>query len=639
MGPPAEIHIVPHTHWDREWYLPCAVYRRRLVGLIDDLLRVLRDEPGLRFHLDGQMALVDDYLEIRPWRGRELREAAEAGRVSLGPWYTLPDEHLVSGECLLRNLELGLERARTFAPGAEPMLVGYLPDQFGHTAQLPQLLRRFGIRTAVLWRGVPGSVGSSVFTWAALDGSELEVVHLRRGYGHGREMPVDPVALAQRLDAEVAWQVAHNRSGPWLVMSGDDHQPVPAGLTRGLAQAAPTIPARISTLADYAAHRPPARERVRGELYSAATSWVLEGTLSARYPLKLRHAALERRLERYVEPAWTLSGLPWPERELRYAWRQLILNSAHDSICGCSIDQVHEEATRRLERAERVVDALWNRLGSAPGLVFNPSPHERAGVPPLGCGPAPRLRESSAGPKIEIEDVGDRGDEYTHEPVGEPRRAPAPAFGTEVQAFRVAGEEWTRLRITVDNRRPDHRIRLLAPADTAAGGWAGTAFGAVRRRFRKAGGEAGRGYDVPTGAARGWVLTGRTLLMVPGPFEYELLEGAIAVTLLRCVGRLARDDLTRRSGPAGPGVATPGAQMLGRHRFHFAIAEVDGLGDALRLYEEFAHPLQPAPGVPLRGFEPLPAGSVLSALRRVGGRAQLRTWSAAGFRIEDRWLD
>src|SRR5438445_10697435 len=123
----AEVHVVLHTHWDREWYLPFAVYRRRLIALIDDLLSKLDEEPGLRFHLDGQMALVDDYLELRPDRLPALRKAAEDGRITLGPWYTLPDEHLVSGESLIRNLELGLERAARLG---RPMLVGYVPDQF-----------------------------------------------------------------------------------------------------------------------------------------------------------------------------------------------------------------------------------------------------------------------------------------------------------------------------------------------------------------------------------------------------------------------------------------------------------------------------------------------------------------------------
>jgi alpha-mannosidase len=129
------VDIVPHTHWDREWYLPFQTFRFRLVGLLDELLGRLAADPGYaHFLLDGQMAVVDDYLAVRPEAEPTLRAMATSGRVAMGPWYTLPDEFLVTGETLVRDLELGLERAARFG-GAMP--VGYLPDMFGHVAQMP----------------------------------------------------------------------------------------------------------------------------------------------------------------------------------------------------------------------------------------------------------------------------------------------------------------------------------------------------------------------------------------------------------------------------------------------------------------------------------------------------------------------
>ncbi len=636
-GRPA-VHVIPHTHWDREWYLPFAVYRRRLVGLVDTLLRALDDEPTLRFHLDGQMALVDDYLELRSERSDDLRSAAAAGRIGLGPWYTLPDEHLVSGEALIRNLEYGLERARRFAPGVEPLLVGYVPDQFGHTAQLPQIFQRFGIGTAVVWRGVPAQADSSVFRWAALDGSEVDAVHMREGYGHGRALPLVPSDLGARLEQELGRQRRSNPDGPWLIMSGDDHLPVPVGLAAAVAEAPLSAPPAISDLRAYASARPPARGRLTGELHSAATSFVLKGTLSARFPLKLQHARAERRLERLVEPLIALSGAEWPAQQLGYAWRQLILNSAHDSICGCSIDQVHEEGTRRVVRAERAAQAALDRLGP-PTAWFNPVPRPRRGLPPLGVGDPvlPAIeRVDPAGLGLRFEDIDDQGDEYTHEPAGPARLWAATALSAE----RAADEPFLRLRLSVQNQTADHRLRLLFPADTSEGAWAGTAFGAIQRRFREPGAEPGLEYDIRTDPARGWVLAGGTAVMMSGPFEYELLPGAIAVTLLRCVGWLSRADLSRRPGHAGPGISTPGAQMLGEHTFEIGLATgLDGWVAAAGAQELFALPPAPAPAVSLRAFPALADTEFLSALRRVGGRLQLRTWSATDFRIGERWLD
>ncbi|HLQ60539.1 MAG TPA: hypothetical protein VK131_01615, partial [Candidatus Acidoferrales bacterium] len=524
------IHVVPHSHWDREWYLPFAAFRRRLVDLLDSLLVALEREPGLSFHLDGQMAVVDDYLELRPEKLADLKRAARAGLISLGPWYTLPDEHLVSGECLLRNLELGQARAREL--GVEPMAVGYLPDQFGHTAQMPQLLRRRGIDVAVLWRGVPGAVRSAVFTWEALDGSSVDTVQLKRGYGHGRGLPLEAAALGERLRQEVDADREGNPDGPWLVMCGDDHQPVPSGLAAALPLAAGTG-AAVSTLAGYVSARPVARDRWRGELRSADHSFVLQGTLSARFPLKLRHAALERRLERYLEPAWTLSGRPWPARELAYCWRQLILNSAHDSICGCSIDQVHLEASERLARGERLAGMLRRRLGQGE-LAFNPSPFERRGVPALSSGRAatvPITPVPVGRLGLELELIGDRGDEYTHQPPEgerparfalEQRNQLGPDLVVEAAAEQAADEPFVRLSIGVDNRRRDHRLRLVVPVETSAGAAAGVAFGALERAYRVPGTQLGKEYDLPTDPARLWVFAGGAAVLLAGPFEYEL---------------------------------------------------------------------------------------------------------------------
>ena len=148
------VDIVPHTHWDREWYRPFQSFRMRLVDLLDGLLERLDADPGYaHFMLDGQMAVVDDYLAIRPHEEDRIRRLAGSGRLSLGPWYILMDEFLVSGETIVRDMEVGLDRAARFGGAME---LGYLPDMFGHIAQMPQILAGFGLGEAVVWRGVPG---------------------------------------------------------------------------------------------------------------------------------------------------------------------------------------------------------------------------------------------------------------------------------------------------------------------------------------------------------------------------------------------------------------------------------------------------------------------------------------------------
>ncbi|HWD53013.1 MAG TPA: hypothetical protein VG412_11480, partial [Acidimicrobiales bacterium] len=144
---PRQIDVVPHTHWDREWYDPFQTFRLKLVHLIDDLLDLLEGDPSFaEFLLDGQVAIIDDYLAIRPENEQRLRSLAAAGRLTVGPWYILMDEFLVSGETIVRDLQAGIRRGAAFGGVME---VGYLPDMFGHIAQMPQILRQAGFEHTV----------------------------------------------------------------------------------------------------------------------------------------------------------------------------------------------------------------------------------------------------------------------------------------------------------------------------------------------------------------------------------------------------------------------------------------------------------------------------------------------------------
>ena len=196
------IAIVPHTHWDREWYKSYQEFRLALVELIDTLIPLLEGDASYpHFMLDGQMAVVDDYLEVRPEAEERLRALAAAGRLSVGPWYILMDEFLSSGETIVRNLQMGIERGAAFGG---VMDVGYLPDMFGHIAQMPQILAQAGFRDAVVWRGVPSTVTKNAFVWEAPDGSSVRAEYLPVGYGNGAALPDDAKALVRRTRDNVA---------------------------------------------------------------------------------------------------------------------------------------------------------------------------------------------------------------------------------------------------------------------------------------------------------------------------------------------------------------------------------------------------------------------------------------------------
>ena len=233
---PRTVAVVPHTHWDREWYAPFQTFRLKLVRLVDELLDLMeRDASYRHFLLDGQLAVIDDYLEIRPENEPRLRALAAAGRITVGPWYILMDEFLVSGETIIRNLQKGIVRGSAFGGVME---VGYLPDMFGHVAQMPQILDQAGLGHTVVWRGVPSPVEQTAFVWTAPDGSSVRAEYLVAGYGNGAALPEDAKQLVRRLAAiEEECLSFLPADGPILLMNGSDHLRPQPWLGRVVAEA------------------------------------------------------------------------------------------------------------------------------------------------------------------------------------------------------------------------------------------------------------------------------------------------------------------------------------------------------------------------------------------------------------------
>jgi len=363
------VAVVPHTHWDREWYEPYQSFRLRLVKMLDGLIALLEHDPSYaRFLLDGQMAVIDDYLEVRPENEGRIRALAAAGRLSMGPWYILMDEFLVSGETIVRNLQSGMLRATAFGGAME---VGYLPDMFGHIAQMPQILRLAGFEHAVVWRGVPSVIDRSGFVWEAPDGSSVRTEFLPTGYGNGAAIPDDAKALVRRV-ADHEKEIGEFLLDGMLFMNGTDHQEPQPWLGRVVAEAnalQDDYVLEVTTLPDYLAGAPTDGLEVwKGELRSGARANVLMGVASNRVDVKRAAARAERALERLAEPLCALYMAPeqFPARLLDLAWREMVRNAAHDSSCACSVDEVVDAVLVRYAEAYRIADGL---AGQALGVL------------------------------------------------------------------------------------------------------------------------------------------------------------------------------------------------------------------------------------------------------------------------------
>ena len=456
------VYIVPHTHWDREWYAPFQTFRAQLVDLWDELLTLTEADPEFRFLMDGQTVVIDDYLAVRPEAEPRLDRAIREGRIEVGPWYTLPDEFLVSGETLVRNLQRGLASAERHGGSLH---AGYLPDSFGHPTQMPQIYRQFGFDHALVWRGVPLAIDRLAFAWQGPDGSEILTAYMGNSYSHGVDLPTEPAALAARIDAAIRAMAPFKPTGDVLLMNGNDH----------------VLPQRALTAAIRAANDQRGRTRLRmtglgeylhtltggdwprwcGELRSSARANVLMGTLSVRIPDKQRYFHASLRLERVAEPLAALSALD-STGLLDQAWTLVLQNAAHDTACGSGIDLVAEEARLRSAAAVQITDAVTARCLprlAGGGQVWNPSAFPRRGlveldvdaVPPAAQ-PLPQSPEMEpVHLRVPAEEVG-----RAHAVLDERQLA-----GDAIQAVVVTRDGDT-VRVAVDTRRGGTSIDLAA---------------------------------------------------------------------------------------------------------------------------------------------------------------------------------
>ena len=404
------------THWDREWYETFQEFRMWLVEQIDEVMDLMDQEPAFeRFHLDGQAVVLEDYLEVRPENRERLLVFLKERRILAGPWYVLPDEWLISGESFIRNLMMGIRVCREL--GFEPMDFSYTPDQFGHVAALPMLVTGFGMRTGICWRGSQDESYPAQFVWVGPDGSRMVTHKLRdadsyNGFDYQARRPIEDAAFSddsfkEHFESYFEAEKKHATVPAILMIDAVDHQRAPKAMPRLMAELRkryPDIEFIWSTFEDYGKAllenleklpertgemRQPARDSKRHAQY------LIVHTLSSRYPIKRRNDECQAMLEKWAEPCalfQAMAGAPNPAtaRYLDLAWKYLIRNHPHDSICGCSIDQVHRDMVYRFDQCSEICDGLIRRAMAHTGAagteqcdtlaIHNPLPFNRKGI-------------------------------------------------------------------------------------------------------------------------------------------------------------------------------------------------------------------------------------------------------------------
>ncbi|WP_339248100.1 alpha-mannosidase [Paenibacillus sp. FSL F4-0243] len=375
------VHVISHTHWDREWYMPYEAHHVKLIETINSLIETFESDPDFKsFYLDGQTIVVEDYLQVYPEKREIIQRLCDAGKLSLGPWYILQDEFLTSGEANVRNLQIGHRDARTFGPISK---IGYFPDSFGNMGQAAQILQQAGIDTAIFGRGVKATGFNnrvvdasdqespySELIWQSPDGSKVLGILFANWYNNGMEIPVDPDTAKSYWDHRLARTRQYASTRHLLLMNGCDHQPIQTDLSEALRVARELYPDCDFIHSNYDDYVKAVKNELpddltltTGELRGQHTDgwYSLVNTASARVYIKQLNQQNQTLLEKIAEPLAAIAhglGKAYPHGLMQYAWKTLMQNHPHDSICGCSVDEVYHEMKTRFAKSMEVGSAL-----------------------------------------------------------------------------------------------------------------------------------------------------------------------------------------------------------------------------------------------------------------------------------------
>lgn len=363
----SRVHITPHMHWDREWYFTTEASRILLVNNMEEILTRLEQDTEYKYYvLDGQTAVLEDYFAVKPENRPRVKALVAAGKLIIGPWYTQTDTTLVSGESIVRNLMYGIRDCLAFG---EPMKIGYLPDSFGMSSQLPHIYNGFGITRTMFWRGCSERHGTdkTEFLWQSQDGSEVTAQVLPLGYAIGKYLPEDEAGLRKRLDTYFEVLEKASVTKEILLPNGHDQMPLQQNIFAVMDKLREIYPQRqfvMSRFEDVFDHIDAHRDELatlKGEFIDGKYMRVHRTIGSTRMDIKIAHARIENKIVNVLEPlatlAWTL-GFEYHHGLLEKMWKEILKNHAHDSIGCCCSDKVHREVMSRFELAEDMADNL-----------------------------------------------------------------------------------------------------------------------------------------------------------------------------------------------------------------------------------------------------------------------------------------
>lgn len=365
-----DIKILMHTHWDREWYFTKDETQVLLRNHLQEVIEYLEENKDIIYILDGQSVMLDDFLEFAPKWEQRLKRLIENKRLRVGPWYTQTDLLIVHGESIIRNLYYGMTTAMKYG---EPMKVGYAPDTFGHSSQMPQIYKQFGIDSTFFWRGFSElKADKSDFIWEGVDGSRIYGINLATGYQGAKYLESNYEDLKARMEKIMKVLDNYSATDARLIMNGHDQMPIQKDIPLIMEHLKKTYPEDKISVSDFEGYVDKLREAeleiVTGELTHSKHSRIHRTINSTRMDIKLLNTELEYKLYNILEPLAALAkglNLDYPHELFAKCYKILFGTHAHDSIGGCNSDSVNKDIKQRLLNVKEIVDTqieLYMRL-------------------------------------------------------------------------------------------------------------------------------------------------------------------------------------------------------------------------------------------------------------------------------------
>ena len=610
-----------HTHWDREWYREFEVFRLRLLRDFDVVLDLLEKKKIPSFYFDGQVAALMDYLEIRPEKEKLVRKLIKNKKLFIGPFYCLIDEFLTDKTCFEKNLEIGIKISKDF--GCENF-IGYLADTFGHSKNVPLLLQKFGIDKAMVWRGVGDLPADFVF-------NGVNTVNLVRGYF------MDIFSADISIEAKAGWlekdldKIAQKASDYILLPIGADHLAVEENIAEQIKQVNKYLSnykIKLGSPFDYF-DKVSFDVNWNDELRDNSKTFILPGSYSARLNLKQYNVKCCYLLEQ-ADKIQKRFGSKY-NNIIDYAYKLLLQNQAHDSICGCSTDLVHRENIVRYEKiiqiAETVIEELRQIYNFETPVFKSDRPLEGYDVikvepgfensllydikkipvtedykmiytlkktPEKFCPIRIYLKNGKLyADNVEIQFVRriDMGDAYNFGAVPEDYGEVANIISIDNSLIRTdffdvffeRGENMINFKIVWDNKLKNKlwQVKFILP-DSIRETFSEDMDTVIKRSFDP-------DYDMLQNLPKKPGLEAKTNfapmqrlvwaqgfgIVTKGLTEYEVFKNTLSITILRSIGVISNPHNTSRSTPAGPPVDVADAQQLGINSAEFSVAFFD----------------------------------------------------------------